>query len=73
MIRGLATVDVIALIDEATGYQRIGGQRALAAILGKFIAEEFRPWTRTFLPEFYEEIFRPKRAGSAAMASSGLP
>ena len=37
LIRGLATVGVIALVDEATGYQRIREERALAAILEKFL------------------------------------
>ena len=38
LIRGLATVGIIALVDEATGYQRIREERALATILEKFIA-----------------------------------
>ncbi len=33
LIRGLATVGVIALVDEATGYQRVREERALATIL----------------------------------------
>ena len=60
LIRGLATVGVIALVDEATGYQEIRAQRALATILEKFIAEELQPWTKTFPYKFYEEIFRLK-------------
>lgn len=58
IICGLATVGIIALIDEATGYQAIRNRRALATILEKFLAEELRPWTRTFPYEFYEEICR---------------
>ena len=60
VIRGLATVGVVALVDEATGYQEIRAQRALATILEKFIAKEFQPWTRTFPYEFYQQIFRLK-------------
>ena len=33
LIRGLATVGIIALIDEATGYQQLREERALATIL----------------------------------------
>jgi len=33
LIRGLAAVGIIALIDEATGYQRLREERALAVIL----------------------------------------
>ena len=60
LIRGLAVVGVIALVDEATGYQRIREERALATILEKFIAKELQPWKKTFPYEFYEQIFRLK-------------
>ena len=60
LIRGLATVGIIALVDEATGYQRIRSERALATILEKFIAKELQPWKQTFPYEFYEQIFRLK-------------
>ena len=60
LLRGLATVGIIALVDEATGYQEIRAQRALATILEKFIADELRPWTKTFPYEFYQQIFRLK-------------
>ena len=56
LIRGLATVGVIALVDEATGYQRVREKRALATILERLIAKELNPWTRTFPFEFYERI-----------------
>lgn len=58
--RGLRRIGIIGLVDEATGYQEIRAKRALADILEKFIAKELRPWTRTFPPEFYSEIFRLK-------------
>ena len=58
LVRGLARVGIIALVDEATGYQEIRARRALAAILEKFIAEELQPWTKTFPYSFYEQIFR---------------
>ncbi len=58
LIRGLATVGVIALVDEVTGYQRIREERALATILEKIIAKELQPWTKTFPYEFYELIYK---------------
>lgn len=58
IMRGLATVGIIALIDEATGYQRDRAKDALARILEKFIAKELQPWVKTFPDEFYEELFR---------------
>ena len=69
LIRGLAQVGIIALVDEATGYQRIREERSLATILEKFIAKELQPWTRTFPYTFYEQIFRLKGWGSA----EGMP
>ena len=58
LIRAFARVGIIALVDEATGYQRIREERALATILEKFIAEELQPWAKTFPYEFYDQIFR---------------
>ena len=58
LLQAFAKVGIIALVDEATGYQRIREERALAQILEQFIAKELQPWTRTFPMEFYEEICR---------------
>ena len=58
LIRGFATVGIIALVDEATGYQRIRAERALATILEAFIAKNLQPWHKTFPYEFYEEHYR---------------
>ena len=66
LIRGLARVGIIALVDEATGYQRIREERALATILEKFLDQELQPWTRTFPFTFYEQIFRLKGWESTA-------
>ena len=60
LMRGLARVGIIALVDEATGYQYLRARRALAVILEEFIAKERQPWTKTFPYEFYQEIFRLK-------------
>ena len=66
LIRGLARVGIIAPVDEATGYQRIRDERALATFLERFIAKELQPWTRTFPFTFYEQIFRLKGWSSTA-------
>ena len=58
LIRGLARVGIIALVDEATGYQEVRGREALAKILEAFIAKELQPWVSTFQPDFYRELFR---------------
>lgn len=58
LMRGLANVGIIALVDEATGFQRERAKDALAKILEKFIAKELQPWTHTFTDEYYEHLFR---------------
>lgn len=55
---GFATVGIIALVDEATGYQDFRARDALAKVLEKFVAKVLRPWIRTFEPPFYREIYR---------------
>lgn len=58
LMRALANVGIIALVDEATGFQRDRASDALATILEEFIAKELRPWVRTFPDEFYNQLFR---------------
>lgn len=58
LVRGLARVGIIALVDEATGYQKDRSANALAKILEAFIAKELQPWVRTFPADYYEELFR---------------
>ena len=60
LVRAFAKVGIIALIDEATGYQAERARDALAVILERFIAKELQPWVPTFPPEFYENMFRLK-------------
>lgn len=55
---GFATLGIIALVDEATGYQDYRPRDALARILEKFVAKELRPWIKTFPAEFYKQIYR---------------
>jgi P63C domain len=58
LLRGFARVGIIALVDEATGYQRDRARDALAGNLEAFIAKELQPWVRTFPTDFYQEMFR---------------
>ncbi|MBY4832583.1 P63C domain-containing protein [Burkholderia cepacia] len=58
LARGLMRVGIIALVDEATGYQKDRARDALAQILEKFVAKELQPYVRTFPPDYYEEMFR---------------
>jgi P63C domain len=58
LVRGFARVGIIALIDEATGFQRDRAKDALTRILEAFIAKELQPWLRTFPADFYQEMYR---------------
>ncbi len=58
LLRGFARVGIIALVDEATGYQKDRARDALAQILEAFVAKELQPWVKKFPTEFYEEMFR---------------
>jgi len=58
LVRGFARVGIIALVDEATGFQGERDKQALAKILEAFIAKELQPWVQTFPADFYKELFR---------------
>ena len=58
LVRGFAEVGIIALVDEATGYQDIRARQALEKILDEFISKELCKWAKTFPDEFYKELFR---------------
>jgi hypothetical protein len=60
LVRAFAKVGIVALVDEATGYQEIRNREALQEILKRFISEELLEWVRTFPTEFYKQIFRLK-------------
>jgi hypothetical protein len=58
LVRGFARIGIIALVDEATGYQHDREKLALAKILESWIAKELQAWVQTFPGEFYEHMFR---------------
>jgi hypothetical protein len=53
-----ATVGIIALIDEATGYQEVRDRDALRQILEAYLRQELAAWVKRFPDEFYKEIYR---------------
>lgn len=60
IIRSFAKVGIIALVDEATGYQLDRDKDELQKILSAYISEELLPWQKRFPDEFYNQIFRLK-------------
>lgn len=58
IMRALAHVGIVALVDEATGYQEIRNKEALQALLDAFLQKEFAAWAKRFPDDFYKEMFR---------------
>jgi len=58
VMRALAHVGIIALVDEATGHQYDRARNALAEILEAFIAKELAAWVKTFGDDYYAQLFR---------------
>ncbi|WP_075800227.1 P63C domain-containing protein [Roseomonas gilardii] len=58
LLRGLTRVGLAALVDEATGYQKVRQRDGLRKILEAFVAKELLPWTKRFPDTYYEEIYR---------------
>lgn len=56
--RSLAKVGIIALVDEATGYQDVRARDELQRLLSAYVLEAFRPWVQMFPDEFFREIYR---------------
>jgi hypothetical protein len=55
IVRAVAKVGIVALVDEVTGYTRA---ELLQTLLQRFLREELARWTKLFPDEFYEHIFR---------------
>lgn len=70
LVRGFATTGIIALVDEATGYQYDREHDELQKILKAYISEELLKWQKRFPDEFYKEIFRLNNWGEFTV--SGL-
>jgi hypothetical protein len=58
IMRSCAKVGIIALIDEATGFQEVRKKRALQIKLQAFIAEDMQEWAQMFPVEFWFELAR---------------
>ncbi|ATQ77872.1 hypothetical protein CR152_27745 [Massilia violaceinigra] len=58
LMRALAHVGIVALVDEATGFQKDRERDALAKILETFVARELQPYMKTFPADYYEQLFR---------------
>lgn len=60
IIRAVAKTGIIALVDEATGYDK-AKERAkdeLQKFLNQFLQDEAAKWVKTFNDQFFEDIYR---------------
>jgi hypothetical protein len=60
LVRGFATTGILALVDEATGYQEVRERDALQKYLDQFLLKEHAKWAKRFPDEFFENIFKMK-------------
>jgi hypothetical protein len=60
LTRAFARLGIIALVDEATGYQGIRPHDALQKYLELIIRKELAAWAKKFPDEFYQNIYRLK-------------
>lgn len=58
LLLGLSNIGIVALIDEATGYQYDRERFELQKILSAYISEEILKWQLTFTDDFYKEVYR---------------
>jgi len=66
LARALTNVAIIALVDEATGFQYERPRRELENYLKKFLSEGLIRWVRTFPNDYFKHLCRLK--GSRAKA-----
>lgn len=57
LVRSLSKIGILALIDEATGYQEVREKQALQKILDKYLTAEKAKWAKTFPDDFYRKLF----------------
>lgn len=58
IMRSFAKVGLVALIDEATGYQEYRDKDALRILVQQYIIEDARAWTKEFYDQFFVELDR---------------
>ena len=58
LYRSFATLGIVALVDEATGFQAVRPQDALQRYLEMLVRKELAAWAKKFPDEFYENIYK---------------
>lgn len=58
ILSSLQRIGIIALVDEATGFQKYRQEDELQKILEAYVLAEHRPWIRTVPSDFFKGLFR---------------
>jgi hypothetical protein len=58
LMRGLARRGILALVDDATGYQDDKMRQEIDRIIQAYVAPTLLPWVRKFPHEFFREAYR---------------
>ena len=58
LLAALENVGMIALVDEATGFQALRPHNELQRILEAYVLPEHRPWVKTVPVDFTKELYR---------------
>ncbi|HUB67083.1 MAG TPA: P63C domain-containing protein [Candidatus Methylacidiphilales bacterium] len=60
LLRAFAKVGITALVDEATGYQKLRPADGLRAIFDQILRKDLASWFKRFPDEYYENIYKLK-------------
>lgn len=71
LLHAFAKIGVIALIDEATGYQQIRDPGALRLLVQQYISAEKQEWDKQFPDSFYDELNRMYNSKKFTKTSTG--
>ena len=58
LVRALAKTGIVALVDEATGFQHLRAHDSLIRHLERWVAKDLRKWVKTFPPEYTQQLCR---------------
>lgn len=58
LIRAFAKVGIVALVDEATGFQDERERDELHRLLARYLSEERLAWAKRFPDEYYKQMYR---------------
>jgi hypothetical protein len=58
LVRALADIGIVSLVDEATGFQQQRDRDELHRLLEAYLSEERLAWAKRFPDEFYRQLYR---------------